>query len=151
MKIKNVVNKIRAVLFNYDMEIEQAKAQLRKAYAKTSCFKDSKIHWQQEKYYSGEIEKIKYQSYINQLKKDKQKVLQDISNVLDIYYPEHKHVWLEYCLKNKLPKMIAKELDIHTAKVKKIIRLINQDLINYGILENDNIQEGEEIEDDVLG
>ena len=146
MKIKNVVNKIRAVLFNYDMEIEQAKAQLRKAYAKTSCFKDSKIHWQQEKYYSGEIEKIKYQSYINQLKKDKQKVLQDISNVLDIYYPEHKHVWLEYCLKNKLPKMIAKELDIHTAKVKKIIRIINQDLINYGILENDNIQEGEDEE-----
>ena len=150
MKIKNVADKIRLVLYNYDMEIEQAKAQLRKAYAKTECFKDSKIHWQQEKYYSGQIEKIKYQTYIEQLRKAKRKVLDDISIILDIYYPQIKHIWLEYCLKNKNSRQIAKELNIHGATVKKAIRQINADLINYGILDyQENIeQEGEEIEDE---
>ena len=82
--MKNVARKIRAVLLNYDMEIEQAKAQLRKAYAKTECFKDSKIHWQQEKYYSGEIEKTKYKTYIEKLRIAKKKVIGDISRILDI-------------------------------------------------------------------
>ena len=98
MKILNVADKIKAVLINYDLEIESAKAQLKKAYAKSSCFKDSKIHWQQDRYYSGKIEIVKYQTYIEQLRKCKKELIEDLEKVLDVYYPLHKRIWLMYCL-----------------------------------------------------
>ena len=150
--MKNVARKIRAVLLIYDMEIEQAKAQLRKAYANTECFKDSKIHWQQEKYYSGEIEKTKYKTYIEKLRIAKKKVIGDISRILDIYYGQHKHIWILYCIENKQPKEISKELNVHHKTVRKIIRMINEDLINYGILDDqeDIEQEGEDEDDSAI-
>ena len=141
MAIDNVTDKIRKVLLNYDLEIEMAKAQLRKAYAKVSCFKDSKSHYEQQIYYTGQLDKIKYQTYIEQLKKNKKKVLQDISNIIDMYYPEYKYVWIKYCIECKQAKVIAKELKIHHKTVHKIIRKINRDLINYGIVEGEQQQD----------
>lgn len=132
--MKNVAEKIRKVLVSFDLEIETAKAQLKKSNTQVYCFKDSTKVYEKNKYYYGLLNQVKYKEYIRQLQQQKMDFLKQLNNVLNLYYSTYSDLWIQHFIHNKDIDEIVRENKIKKSTIKKIFKMMNQDLINY--LEN---------------
>ena len=132
--MKNVAEKIRKVLVSFDLEIETAKAQLKKSNTQVYCFKDSTKVYEKNKYYYGLLNQVKYKEYIRQLQQQKIDFLIQLKSVLNLYYSTYSDLWIQHFIHNKDIDEIVRENKIKKSTIKKIFKMMNQDLINY--LEN---------------
>ena len=135
LKRQNVTYKFRRLFRTIDMEIVLAQSQLKLANKQIHCFKNSKSSVQQNKYFKGQIMRIKYEKYVFQLKQLKAEILARINEVLDMYSGEARHIWIEHCIKEQPISEIIKHTKVKRRRAEKIIDQINQDLINYKILD----------------
>lgn len=135
LKRLNVTYKFRKLFRTIDMEIVLAQSQLKFANSQIHCFKNAKSSTQQNKYFKGQIMRIKYEKYVFELKQLKAEILDRINEVLDMYSGEARHIWIEHCIKEKPISEIIKHTKVKRKRAEKIIDQINQDLINYKILD----------------
>ena len=127
---KNVVDKIKKMLFNIDLSLAYADAQIQANNAKMELYSNDKRKSAQKRFISAKIDKERYEQYINSAKNLKDELIDHLNIILDKYKPNYKIVFISYFIENKTYNEISAETHYSMDAIKVIIKKLKSDLID---------------------
>jgi len=125
---KTVVDKIRKLLFNYDMAIVYAKGEIKFREADMELYK-GKGKFGAKKYALARIDKERYEIYIDKIEAAKSDLLDNLAIMLDKYNEKYKQVFVLFFIENKSYQDIAEITHYSFEAVKVIIKRLKSDLL----------------------
>ncbi len=135
--IKNAADSIRKVLFNYDLELVAAQGELKLAEAKVLRYKDEQNNKSKTLWANALIDEAKLNTFIEQLTKGKNETYAALEEILSIYTPKYKKIWLMYFIGNYTYEEIAEATNYTIDGISYTIKKIKKDLIDRGLLEEE--------------
>lgn len=130
----NAAEKIRRILFNFDLELTASLGELSLAKARVQRYADKKNRKELEIYTSACIDEAKLNVYIDQLTKGKNETYESLEKILETYNPKYKKIWLMYFIGQQTYEEISSKTYYSYNNVKKIIKKLRKDLISYGMI-----------------
>lgn len=136
----NAADKIKKLLFNYDLELVAARSELQLVNSKIDRYQDSTNKRNRNIYLANKIEKIKIEEFIRQLGKAKNETWNDLEQILNTYTPRYRTLWIMRFIKGMSYEEISADTNYSISNVRKIIDRMNRDLIDYfeGVDFNEN-------------
>lgn len=138
----NATEKIRKILFNFDLELTASLGELSLAQAKIQRYASKKNKRELEFYTSAKIDEVKIETYIEQLTKGKNETYEALERILETYTPKYKKIWLMYFIGNQTYEEISATTYYSYNNVKKIIKKLKKDLVDYGLLPKEAEEDG---------
>lgn len=138
----NAAEKIRKILFNFDLELTASLGELSLAQAKIQRYASKKNKRELEFYTSAKIDEVKIETYIEQLTKGKNETYEALEKILETYTPKYKKIWLMYFIGNQTYEEISATTYYSYNNVKKIIKKLKKDLVDYGLLPREEEEDG---------
>lgn len=132
---RNGAEKIRRILFNFDLELTASLGELSLAKAKVQRYASKKNKREIEFYTSACIDEVKLSVYIEQLTKGKNETYEALENILETYSPKYKKIWLMYFIGQQTYEEISSKSCYSYNNVKRVIKKLRKDLIDYGLIE----------------
>lgn len=134
---KNGAEKVRRVLFNFDLELTASLGELSIAKAKVQRYSTKKNKREIQCYTSASIDEIKLNVYIDQLTNGKNETFEALEDLLNTYNAKYKKIWLMFFIGHQTYEDIAANTHYSYNNVRKIISRLRQDLIDYGAIAED--------------
>lgn len=136
----NAADKIKKLLFNYDLELVAARSELQLVNSKIDRYQNSTNKRNRNIYLANKIEKIKIEEFIRQLGKAKNETWNDLEQILNTYTPRYRTLWIMRFIKGMSYEEISADTNYSISNVRKIIDRMNRDLIDYfeGVDFNEN-------------
>lgn len=125
---KTVVDKIRRLLFNYDMAIVYAKGEISFREADMELYR-GKGKVGAKKYAIARIDKERYEIYIEKIENAKSELLENLSIMLSKYNNKYKQVFMLFFIESKSYQEIADITHYSFEAVKYIIKRLKRDLL----------------------
>ena len=126
---KNIVDKIKKLLFNYDMAIVYAKGEISFREADMELYKSNKGKYGAKKFALARIDKERFEIYIEKINNAKNELLENLSLVLDKYNDKYKQVFMLFFIESKTYQEIADITHYSFEAVKVIIKRFKNDLL----------------------
>ena len=140
----NAAERVRKVLFNYDLEIEASIGELKFHRARIIRFKNAKQGRGLENLTYSRIEEEKLLVYIEQLTLGKNETYKAIESVLNTYNPTYKKIFFMHFISKLSHQEIADMTNYSLAHIKRIIKKLKKDFIELeGNMEEQNEREEE--------
>lgn len=130
-KAKTIVDNIRKLLFNCDMTIAYAKAEIQLRESTMRLNANSSAKAKRKKFLDAKIEKEKYEIFVADIENTKNEIVDNLSLILDKYQPRYKQVFISYFLEDKTYQEIAKMTNYSNDAIKIIIRRLKNDLLTF--------------------
>ena len=128
-KAKDITQRIREFLLNTDLSIVYAQGVLDNLDAEMKLLEGKKDRYHQKKFIEAKIQKEKEVQYIEDLNSNKQKVLDNLSRVIDKYNHAYKKVFVSYFIEDKSVTETAEISGYSIENVKKIIQKLRVQLV----------------------
>ena len=128
-KAKDITQRIREFLLNTDLSIVYAQGVLDQLDAEMKLLEGKKDRYHQKKFIETKIQKEKEIQYIEDLNSSKQKVLDNLSRVIDKYNHTYKKVFVAYFIEDKSVTETAEISGYSIENVKKIIQKLRVQLV----------------------
>ena len=128
-KAKDITQKIREFLMNTDLCIVYAQGVLDHLDAELKLLEGKKDKYHQKKFIELKIQKEKEVQYIEDLNTNKQKVVDNLSRVIDKYSHAYKKVFVAYFIEDKSVTETAEISGYSIENVKKIIQKLRVQLV----------------------
>ncbi len=140
--IKTAADSVRKILFNFDLEMTASVGELKLARAKTLRYKNPKNNREKEIYTNARIDEEKLKVFIQQLTAGKNETWQSLEQILEIYNPKYKKIWLMYFISQYTYEEIAQKTNYSVDGVNFIIQKLKKDLIDLNLIaKEDNASE----------
>ncbi len=127
-KTQTVVDRIRVLLFNYDLAIQMAQTEIKKRTADIELYKGhgGKMG---RKLLVAKVEKERYEKYINELVILKNELIEGLEIILDKYSNSYKKVFMLYFIEKKSLEEIKKQTCYSLTAIKYIVNKFRNELI----------------------
>jgi len=134
---KNVIAKIKQLLYNYDLAIVYANGEIKLRQATMKLYSQDKRKNSQRKFIVAKIDKERFEDYIEDLENAKREIMDNLDIILSKYTPKYKQVFIMFFIENRSYDEIANETHYSFDGVCDIIAKLKKDVINmYYIAEN---------------
>jgi DNA-directed RNA polymerase specialized sigma24 family protein len=127
-KIQTVVDRIRVLLFNYDLAIQMAQTEIKKRTADIELYKG---HGGKtgRKFLVAKVEKERYERYVNELIILKNELIEGLEIILDKYSNSYKQVFMLYFIERKSLEEIKRQTCYSLTAIKYIVNKFRSELI----------------------
>lgn len=126
----NAAERVRKVLFNFDLELEASIGELKFHQARIIRFKHAKQGRGLENLMYSRIEEEKLLVYIDHLTQGKNETYQALESVLNTYNPTYKKIFIMHFISHLSHQEIADMTNYSLVHIKRIIKKLKKDLIN---------------------
>ena len=120
-RAKNVVERIKVLLMNYDLEITYARGQVRSLEITMKLYQGDKRKDRKAKFLNAKVDKERFEDYIDELLDAKREIMDNISIILSNYTPRYKDVFILYFFENKTYDEICDKTNYSRDAIKTII------------------------------
>lgn len=128
-KAKNVIERIKVLLFNYDLELAYARGCVRKNEITMRLYENDHRKDRQRKFLSAKVDKERFENYIDEIIDAKREIMDNIDIVLSNYTPVYKRVFIMYFFENKTLEEISSETNYSFDGVRWIINKLKSLII----------------------
>lgn len=130
---KNVIDKIKKLLFNLEMTIVYANGeiQLRKSTMKLYDGETSK--WKRKKFIEAKVDEERFQVFKEDVENTICEIKENLDIILSKYSPRYKNVFVLYFFEEKTQQEIADLTNYSKDSVAKIIQKFRNDLLTFYI------------------
>ena len=130
---KNIVLRIKDMLFNIDATIVWANGEIKIRQNLMNCYKGSTRKSYQRKFLNAKIDKERFDVLIAELENTKNEILDNLEIILDKYHPRYKQVFMLYFFKDNTLQEIADATNYSIGSVKRMIVRIKDELLDMFI------------------
>lgn len=127
---KTIVAKIKKLLLNYDLATEYAKAEIKlREDIMNTCsgtYKES----DKRNYVNAKIERERFLVFLEEINKNRIHLIKRINDVLNRYHPRYKQIFYDVFFQEKTYYEVAQSSGYSLVAVKKIVRLLKEELID---------------------
>ena len=127
---KNVIQKLKKLLYNYDLALVYAKGEIKLREATMNLYSQDKRRYSQRKFLVAKVEKERFEDYISDLENSKREILDNLDIILSKYTPKYKQVFIMYFLENRSYDEIASETHYTFDGICDIIAKLKKDVID---------------------
>ena len=128
--MESVPERLRKLLYNYDMTIVYVNSEIAYREKKIDVLKNSRRNSAQKLMIEMKIEKDRYESYLEELIEQKKQLQENLDIVLNKYQPKYKAIFYYYFIQKKDLTEIAELTKFSYSNVKCIIRKLKNEIIN---------------------
>ena len=128
--MESVPERLRKLLYNYDMTIVYVNSEIAYREKKIDVLKNSRRNSAQKLMIEMKIEKDRYESYLDELIEQKKQLQENLDIVLSKYQPKYKAIFYYYFIQKKDLTEIAELTKFSYSNVKCIIRKLKNEIIN---------------------
>jgi len=128
---KNVIERIKVLLFNYDLELTYARGRVREYEITMRLYGNDKRKEFQRKYLSAKVDKEKFENYIDEIIDAKNEIMDNIDIILSNYTPRYKEVFILYFFENKTYDEICDKTNYSRDAIKDIIKKLKCMVIQF--------------------
>lgn len=132
-----IVDRIKKLLYNYDLSIEYAKGQIKLRQATINLYSNDTRKYSQRKFLIAKIDKDRYENYIAELEDAKRSILDNLDILLSKYTERYKQVFIMYFLQNKTYDEICDATNYAPDGLKDIIARLKGDLIQLYFIDDE--------------
>jgi len=126
---KDIVEKIKRMLFNCDLTIAYAHGEIKLRDAEMKLYEGRGGRKEQFKYIRAKTEKEQYEVFIEDINHIKEEITENLSIILDKYQPKYRQIFLLFFIESKTYQEIADITHYSFEAVKVIIKRLKNDLI----------------------
>jgi len=126
---KTVVERIRKLLFNYDLAITYANGEISLRNAEMNRY-EGKGGNANRKFVVAKIEKERLEIYIAEIENAKRELLENLEIITDKYIGKYKQVFYSYFIEGKSYQEIAEITNYSFEAIKVIIKRLKRELIS---------------------
>ena len=98
---KTVVERLKKLLYNYDLEIVYANGQVKLRQATMNLYENDSRKSSKKKFVVAKIDKERYENYIDELNNAKREITDNLEIILSKYTPRYKQIFIMYFFENK--------------------------------------------------
>lgn len=131
IQAKNVLDKIKRLLLNYDLLLDYAKGErdLRLNYMNLN--KQVKTKAGQKLYILSKVELDRFNIFIEEITKAKEELLNNLSNTLEMFEEKNHKILKKYYLENKSVDEIAKSYRRKPKDVEAVVSAFALNIISF--------------------
>ena len=126
---KNVIERIKVLLFNYDLELTYARGCVREFEITMRLYQNDHRKDRQRKFLSAKVDKERFENYIDEILDAKKEIMDNIDIVLSNYTPAYKRVFVMYFFENKTLEEISTETNYSFDGIRYIINKLKSLII----------------------
>lgn len=132
---KNIIEKIKRLLMNYDLSINYAQGELDIRHAEMNLYSNETTHKKKNRrYIVAKVEAERFEIFIEELQQAKAKLLNNVYNTLENYTPSQHEIIKQYFLENKPFADVVKNNPSESEDaIKKAINDFSRDMITFYI------------------
>lgn len=128
---KNVVDKIRRLLLNYDLTVAYALGEIEIRKDIMELYRGDERKPSQKKFVQAKIDLERYEIYVEEVVKAKNKLEKNLMYVLNRYTSRYKDIFWWHCIEQKSYDEIAEKTGYSVVALKKIVHNVKQDIIGW--------------------
>lgn len=126
---KNVVDKIRRLLLNYDLTVAYALGEIEIRKDIMDLYRGDDRKPSQRKFVQAKIDLERFEIYIEAVVAAKKELESNLMYVLNRYTERYRAVFWLHCIENKTYEEIAEKTGYSKDAIKKIIHKVKEDVI----------------------
>jgi len=126
---RTVVDRLKKLLYNYDLEIVYAKGEIKLRQASMSLYENDIRRNSQKKFVVAKVDKERFENYVDELENAKREITDNLEIILSKYTPRYRQVFIMYFFENKTYDEICEATHYAPDGLKKIIQKLKSDLI----------------------
>ena len=134
---KNVIAKIKQLLYNFDLAVVYAKGEIKLRQATMNLYSQDKRRYSQKKFIVAKVDKERFEDYVSDLENAKQEIMDNLDIILSKYTPKYKQVFIMYFFENRSYDEIASETHYAIDGLKDIVAKLKKDVINMYYIAED--------------
>lgn len=124
-----IVERIKKLLFNYDLAIVYAKGEIQLRRAAMDLYSNDTRKNSQKKFVVAKIDKERFEDYVADLENAKKEILDNLEIILSKYTERYRQVFIMYFLENKTYDEICAKTNYAPDGLKYAIDKLKKDLI----------------------
>lgn len=128
---RNVLEKIKRLLLNYDLLIEYAKGELGIRAAYMDLNKKVKTKAGKKLFIVSKVEYERFSMFIDELNAAKSRLLNNLNNILEMFEDENKEIIRSYYFENRTIDEIAEEKNISKKYIDDVIKVFSSNIISF--------------------
>lgn len=128
---RNVLEKIKRLLLNYDLLIEYAKGELDIRAAYMDLNKKVKTKAGKKLFIVSKVEYERFSMFIDELNAAKSRLLNNLNNILEMFEDENKEIIRSYYFDNRTIDEIAEEKNISKKYIDDVIKVFSSNIISF--------------------
>lgn len=128
---QTIVDKIKQLLYNYDLTLAYAKGEIAVRDATMKLYGNSTNHFKQKKFLDAKIEKEKLEIFVQDIENARSELLDNIEIILSKYEKRYANIFKLYFFEEKSYKDIAEKTAYSIPMVTKIIKRLKTDLLTF--------------------
>lgn len=126
---KNIVEKIKRMLYNCDLALVYAKGEIEIRNAELKLYEGDNRKQSRFKYIKAKTEKEQYEVFVDDINHTKNEITENLSLILDKYQLKYRQIFLLFFIESKSYQEIADITHYSFEAVKVIIKKLKNDLI----------------------
>jgi DNA-directed RNA polymerase specialized sigma24 family protein len=134
-KATDMIQKIKRLLYNYDLAIVEAKGQYELRQAAMRRYSQDKRKFAVRKKLAAKIDCDRIDTYINEINSKKQEVYDNLMLVLDRYNKRYTKVFMMYFIEEKTYEEIATVTSYSRDAIRTIVRRLKNDILDIFLVE----------------
>lgn len=124
-----IVDRIKKLLYNFDLAITYAKGEIKLREANINLYANDGRRYSQRRFINAKVDKERFEIYIKELENAKREILDNLEIILSKYTERYKRVFIMYFIENKSYDEICSETNYAPDGLKDIIVKLKKDLI----------------------
>lgn len=132
-KAKTIVDRIRKLLFNYDLSIAYGKSEIHRRSIEMELY-EGKQGNAYKKFVAAKVEKERFELYVDEMENAKKELLENFNLITDKYIGKYRQVFVAYFIENKSYEEIAEITSYSFEAIKWIIRKLKRELLDLFIV-----------------
>ena len=128
---KTIIEKIKQLLYNYDLTIAYAQGEIAIRNASMDLYKGSKSQYKQRKFLEAKIDKEKFQIFVDDVENARSELLDNVEIILSKYQKKYKDIFMLYFFQEKSYKEIADQTAYSIPMITKVIKRLKNDLLTF--------------------
>ena len=124
-----IVDRIKKLLYNFDLAIVYAKGEIRLREANINLYANDTRRYAQRRFVVAKVDKERFENYITELENAKREITDNLEIILSKYTERYKRVFIMYFIENKSYDEIASETHYAIDGLKDIVAKLKKDLI----------------------
>ena len=128
---QTIVDKIKQLLYNYDLTLLYANGEIKIRQSTMDLYSGSKNKYRQKKFIEAKVDKERYEIFVEDLENARKEIKENLEIILSKYQSRYKEIFMLYFFEEKTYKEIAKITSYSIPMITKIIKRLKDDLLTF--------------------
>ena len=127
---KTIIDKIKQLLYNYDLAIVYANGEIKLREATMSLYSNDTRKKSQMRFINAKVDKERFEDYVADLENAKREILDNLDIILSKYTEKYKRIFIMFFIENRSYDEICEKTNYTPDAVNKIISKLKSDVID---------------------